>query len=397
MSLADALEAAASELPEAADAIRPANGDPERVLEALSAGSAARVVGWLLENRARDAEELVEVWAQSDAGRQVLASLGPDSLGKAGRKVLRRVRHRLRSQGVDVPEEAAAATVARLQPVEEELSGAWVTPLDPAGARMGYLLEANPSGGARLFEVIFDDARGVLGVEVYSAGRKKVRELLRSLERRDRMPALPIAPDALRGLVGRALAGQPAEAKPPRALAEWKTKLSQPRDAAELPGDQVVAALGSAAADDDGQAAVALIQAGRIGPWPPPDEVLSPLVERLKAALDSPVVVSGATRREQLEEILSEAAGEIFAGEAAQTAAHRLRESAYAFWKCEDEAAARTCLAAAIRFEAGELAGDPVPRALLEVLLGPLLASAEEPGEGAPPDAAEDEPLIVKP
>ena len=91
MSLADALEAAASALPDAADAIRPANGDPERVLEALAPEPAARVAGWLLENRPADAEELVEAWSRSEAGRQVVAGLAADALGKAGRKALRRV------------------------------------------------------------------------------------------------------------------------------------------------------------------------------------------------------------------------------------------------------------------------------------------------------------------
>ena len=43
MSLAGALEQAASALPDAADAIRPANGDPVRLLELLDPETAARV------------------------------------------------------------------------------------------------------------------------------------------------------------------------------------------------------------------------------------------------------------------------------------------------------------------------------------------------------------------
>jgi len=48
VSLADALERAASALPDAADAIRDANGDADRVLEALPPQAAAEVLAWLL-------------------------------------------------------------------------------------------------------------------------------------------------------------------------------------------------------------------------------------------------------------------------------------------------------------------------------------------------------------
>ncbi len=47
MSLPDALERAASELASDAEAIRPANGDPARLLELLDPEAAARVLAWL--------------------------------------------------------------------------------------------------------------------------------------------------------------------------------------------------------------------------------------------------------------------------------------------------------------------------------------------------------------
>ena len=61
MSLADALEAAATALAAEAEAIRPANGDAARLLAALPSEGARRVAAWLLANRPVDAEELADV------------------------------------------------------------------------------------------------------------------------------------------------------------------------------------------------------------------------------------------------------------------------------------------------------------------------------------------------
>ncbi len=50
VGLPEALERAASALPQDADAIRPANGDPVQLAQALSDTEASRVLCWLLGN-----------------------------------------------------------------------------------------------------------------------------------------------------------------------------------------------------------------------------------------------------------------------------------------------------------------------------------------------------------
>ena len=53
MSLADVLEGAASALPDHADSIRPANGDPFQLLELLGAEAGRCVLEWVLANGVR--------------------------------------------------------------------------------------------------------------------------------------------------------------------------------------------------------------------------------------------------------------------------------------------------------------------------------------------------------
>ncbi len=392
MSLPDALEAAAGALPQHADAIRPANGDPARLLANLAEPAAAQLLGWLLTNRPGDGEELAEVWSGEAAGQAALLALDEASLPKSGRKPLRRLRHRLRSRGIATPEVAPEPTVARLPGLGDELRGAFVTPLDPMGGRSVWWFEPHPEGGARLFDVSLDDARGLLGFEVYSTSRSELRRFTKQLAAQKSFPALAVETELAQALVWRA-ASRMGERPAPKRWIEWRARLATGAEA-RLPGEVAAEALGVPDARDL-EHAVKLVSEGGLGPWPPLREVLLPIVERLRTALESPLLVSGATKREQIAGQLDGAAVEAFAGDAGAVAAHRFRESAYVFWRRGDEAGARACLAAAAAFASPPAAGNPVARAFVELWLRPLLASAE--GE-APASEPKSEPsLLVRP
>lgn len=394
MSLADALEAAAGALPGEADAIRPANGDAARLLATLSAEGAARVAGWLVANRPTAAEELAAVWCEEEKGQAALLAVDESDLPKEGRKLLRRLRHRLRSRGVATPEPAPAPTVARLPEVEEALSGGFASALDPMGARQVWWIEAQPGGGTRLFECAIDDARGVLAFEVYSPTRSALRRFLKRLSEGANQVVFPLDAATAKALVLKAAERQATDRPAPRRWVEWRARLAS-AGAAPLPGAQVEQALGASPERDALAAAAKLVSEGRVGPWPPLRAALAPVVERLRTALDSPLVVSGATRREQVARQVEAAAGEIFAGDAGALAAHRFREAAYCFCRRGEEGEARACLAAARAFAERPAQENPVARALVELWLKPLLAAAA--GEGPAEPEAPGSELRVRP
>ncbi len=387
MSLADALEAAASALPQDEHLIRPANGDALRVLASATPESAARVLAWLLSERPAEADELVHEWIHEEKGRAALLGLREEQLAKPGRKALRRWVHRLRTQGLAVPEAPApAATVATLPKVEEELSGAYLSSIDPAGVRMAYFVEPHPNGGARVFEVVLDDARGIVGFRVLQAARGNARRFLKDLASDAKGGATPLAAESVRAAVAFAAARQPKDRPAPSGFSEWRSHVAVAHAGTQLPGQLAEDALGAAVQPDDLRAAVKLVEEGRVGPWPPARELLAPLLERVRADLASPVVVSGATRRGRLEDRLIGALGEIFDAAGAEVAAHRFRESAFSFWRAGDASAARACLAAAREFAKAPPGENPVARALLERPLRPafeaLLREAEMPSSG---------------
>jgi hypothetical protein len=382
MSLAGALEAAAGALPRHADAIRPANGDPYRLLAALSPDAAAEVLAWLLAERPDDGEELAEAWCDDERGFAVVLALREDALPKPARKRLRRLHHRLRSAGVPVPKAAPAPTVARLPGVEDDLRGAYVTRIDGLGTRILWLVEPHPSGGARLFELSLDDARGVTAFQLYTAPRRNARRFLRDLTGGESAPVLEIDVDTAHALVAR-VAAQNDDAHPaPASFFEWRTHLGSAPAGTPTLGDAVERALGPGDPERLGEA-VRLVEEGKVGPWPADREVVLGVVERLRTAADSPLIVSGAAKREQLEGIVVDALFELLDERAAGAAAHRFRDSAWFFWKTGDESAARACLSAAASFGRGELRENAVARALVTLPFRTLIVSLAERPEGA--------------
>lgn len=400
MSLPEALERAASALPERADAIRPANGDPHALLGALDPPGAAAVLGWLLVHEAEAAAELVDEWLDDARGAEALAAIDEASLPKAGRKVLRRARHRLRSRGVAVetptPSEPVVATLPR---VEEPLRGAFVSNVDPRGAALVYLVEPHPSGGARIFEVVVDGVRGVVAFDVYSASRGGARRFMRDLSRRSRFAVVEVDAAEARALVAAAVRAQPADRPLPRGFEEWRARLTA--GDGPLPAARVRDALPEADAPGRRFAAAELVRHGEIGPWPPPPDRLHEVAELVKERAEGGrIIISGARKREQVADAVDRAAAAVFDEAFAAVTADRFEHAAFVLWSKGRDDDARACLAAASAFREGDLEENPAARAMLEVVLAPVLAGGEPAGEAPEEEAGPDdeEPrLLVEP
>jgi hypothetical protein len=378
VGLPEALERAASALPAEADAIRPANGDPTRLLDLLAADAAARVLRWLLDNEPADGADLVREWTDDpERGAQALLRVAEDGLPKTARKTLRRAHHRLRSQGLEVPQAAPEPTLAKLPPVEEALDQAIVAPLDPSGSRAVYLVASHPSGGARLFELLLDESRGVLECRVYSAGRGKIRRFLKEFGQGGPSAALEAPPAAVRALVSRVAARQPVDRPAPRAFTEWRAQVADAPEGERTPGELARAALGDEHDAGALRRAAELVRKGEIGPWPTSTEGLAAVADRLGEVVRGAVIVSGAQRREQVERVLDDALRELFAEPFGEHTAARFEETAFVFWKREGEEHARACLAAACAFRQEDPASNPVARAMLEIVLAPVLQELE--------------------
>jgi hypothetical protein len=396
VGLPEALERAASALPAHADGVRPANGDPARLLELLDAAAAARVLEWLLCNEPEAGAELAAAWVEDpEAGAESLRQVAGDALPKESKKVLRRALHRLRSRGVAVPRDRPSGVVARLPSLADDLSAAMVSAIDPRGSRLVYLLESNPSGGARLFEVMLDDERGVLEVEIYTTGRSRARQFLREIGGGGRLSAVEASPEAVRALVDRAAREQAEDRPLPRGFAEWRSRVAAAPEGTATPGEEAREALGEDAEDDAAvERAAELVRRREVGPWPPASESLVALGEELAEIGRSRIIVSPVRRRERAESVLREGAERIFDESFAEITARRFEESAYVLGKRDAVEAARSCLAAARGFRTRPAASNPVAKAMLEVVLEPALRKLEEETKN---ESEGEKSLLVKP
>jgi hypothetical protein len=283
-----------------------------------------------------------------------------------------------------VPDAPPAATVATLARLDEAIDEARVTALDPHGVRLAYLASDRTGGGVRLFEAALDEARGVLEFEVFEAGRSRARRFLRDLAQRSSWPAVEAPPASVRALIARVAAHQSSDRSPPRAFAEWRSRVSEAPDGTPTPGALAREALAGAGCEP---AVIAgWVRDGVLGPWPPRVESVQPLIERLEELSKSVVIVTGAARGDQVDRAVEDALDDIYPAPERGRIADLFEETAYVWWRSGREGEARQAVAAAADFRARAPRENPVARAMIERLLAPALARAR--GESREVEAA---------
>ena len=392
MSLPECLERAASELSSLADRIRPANGDPRRLLDLLPPADAARVLGWVLTQDEAAAAELLEAWSVFPEGASIVAAVPEGEIPKAGRKLLRRALHRLRAQGlaVAVVEASAPTPARRIASTPDRWQVAHLSAPDFRGTRMGYLVDDHPAGGARLFEIRFDPARGILDFKLYNAGRSKVRGFLKSLMAGTSQRLFEVEHASLCALVRRASLAQPSDRVLPTFFIEWRSRLfSESTEKESTPGELARQALGSAADPEKSRELVlADLRAGRIGPWPPATAWVG---ERMERAQKSVGELEGPARSEAIRAWVDATSEELAASTNGTELADQLAEWAWVEWQREDLDRARALLAASAELAgnqaenlSGNLSGNKgdegkraFSRARVEAVFGPFLESLE--------------------
>ena len=374
MSLPESLERAASELGALADKIRPANGDPFRVLEELEAAEASLLLAWMLDQEAEDGAELIEAWGEEEDGVRAILSVEDGGIAKAGRKLLRKARHRLRSAGVEVAAEEAAPTRRKsVVSSGDKFQAAHVSQADFRGTRMGYLVDSHPSGGARLFEIRFDEGRGLLDFKIYNAGRSKVRGFLKSLTENSGRRLFEVERDALRALVWRAAKAQPVDRPLPTSYIEWRARLFDETLAEEAtPGEQIRRALGEGDRGAGLEALCAEVKTGQLGPWPPATAWVGDWMDKGREAVEG---LEGDARESAIGGWIDEVAAALVEETDGALLARNLDELAWVRAQEGNEEGAKALLAVSGAIGEDEAAALAFTRARVESLFEPFLGS----------------------
>ncbi|MBW2712121.1 MAG: hypothetical protein JRC77_00040 [Deltaproteobacteria bacterium] len=370
MSLAEALERAASALPGYADEIRPANGDAYALLSSLSQEGAGELLTWLLTEEAEAAGELCDDWMDTEAGVQILAAQTEADLPKVGRKVLRKAHHRLRTSGVEIASPTAKPVVARLGKVEEDFAEGFVSAPDPRGIQLAFLVESRPNRSARIYEVLLDAGAGIRKFSSFETKRGEAKQFLRSARAAKDETLVPASAQSLRALYTRC-AAQHSNADPlPREYIEMRHRF-EVEGATETPGDEALRVLGEQGQlADEGAVEGAVEVLERFGPWGPADSDLLKAAEEAAAGLSEEDAV-----REAGKVLLSEAVSASLAA--------RFREASYVFWKQGEEKHAQSCGAAVQFLAQSHSEWGSLGQALVKGVLGSIRRA-----EGAGPEAS---------
>lgn len=373
VSLAAALEAAANAVPAAAEAIRPANGDPERVLQALSPEVAGEVLTWLLREDPSAGAELATAWSELDGGAAVVQSVDVEGLEKAGRKALRRALHRLRSRGVAEAPTAPRERTATLPKVEDDLVGAYLSLPDPSGSQMALRVEAVPGTGTQIHQVVCDFERGIVDYKAFDANRSQGRRLLRDLAGAGDRGFAALSLETLSAFLAEVARAQAADRPAPIAFAEAKRRIATPPEGTPTPGELARRAHTVPQEPARLREAAEMVKDGRLGPWPPPRAFLETLGNQVKETLQSRLVVDENQRQRQIDSVVDDAALERYRGEVAEQTAARLDCAAFVFGENGQAQEAENCLCAADAFRRDGAADNPVAQALLARSIEPLM------------------------
>jgi hypothetical protein len=114
--------------------------------------------------------------------------------------------------------------------------------------------------------------------------------------------------------------------------------------------------------------------------WVVPPEEIRPLMEDIQKTEESPIFISEAQKSERINEITEKALDELYPESKRALLKNRLEETAYVFFKLEDEEYARLSLAAALSLDKKDsiLGVNPFLKALVERTLEIYFESAEE-------------------
>ncbi|MGH7864975.1 MAG: hypothetical protein ACREQB_08295 [Candidatus Binataceae bacterium] len=273
----------------------------------------------------------------------LLAELEDGATGALRREV-RRALFRLRQRGIEPPPRAAPSSPARAPHADDTGLGAYLTTVDPDGARIAWIVKPRPQGGfARLWGLV-SDAEGLVRAGSQFVSRREFRAEREEIERRSGAKfieadwrladfilceAYRATADSARGRVGGFLAARSEliASSPP-------TELVHP----------VYAELNAAVAEEP---AANLMNEPEIAAWRLPEPLVKPYADEINRAGQSVIVVSPVQQQERVNMVIERALGEILSGDTGVHVRRRFEDIAYYLLKTGRRPAAALAASAA--------------------------------------------------
>jgi hypothetical protein len=277
---------------------------------------------------------------------------------KAASKEARRALYRMSQRGI-VPPPVASAPAPPPRWTVTPLEG-WMSGIDGRGDRLVWIARPQPNGGLAVMTAILNEPNGLRDVNLADLPRKTLRRMHDDLRTRHHVQMTAVEGAYCDALLSegyeRARAAGVAEAvgQYPTLRARLTT---QPPAPLEPP---LIARVAPDAADDTTAAAegAKLFDEIEFATWLLERETLAPYLDEIRAARESPLVLSRPQQEERVQAALKRAERELFGGAQAAVYRRRLEEMAYVLHASGRRELARTAAATAASLARG---ATPLP------------------------------------
>lgn len=236
----------------------------------------------------------------------------------------------------------------------------WVSGVDGRGDRLVWIAKPQAGGGLQVMTAILNEPKGLRDVNLAELPRKSLRRMHDDLRTRHHVQMVAIDGAYCDALLAegyeRSRAGGVAEAVGhyPTLRARLTTHPPAPLDPPMI-GRVAPDAAEDAAAVADG---AKLLDELDFATWLLDRDTLAPHLDAIRAARESPIVLSAPQQAERVREALEHAERSLFGGASAATYRRRLEEMAYVLHASGRAALARSAAATAARLAS---AGGPLP------------------------------------
>ncbi|HYA35471.1 MAG TPA: hypothetical protein VEF03_07620 [Candidatus Binataceae bacterium] len=327
----------------------------------VSAPAIARALGSIASQEAADSLAEMETHASGALRREIRRSL-----------------FRLEQRGIK-PSQALKTAPSQTVPPAAAEPGliALMSPVDPEGAQIVWLVKSRPQGGVIRVWALVCETEGLVGANATNLSRREFRAQRESLEREAEMKLVETDPRLADFIVCEAYRNTPESrrARVGNFLQIRAEAIASPPPPADMPHPIYAEFASEIAAEPSADLMKELeIASIRI----PPSEFKTYLDE-VNRAQESLIVVSPTSQQERIMAVLDRAVRELISGERARRLRRRLENTAYYMMKTGRRQQAGWAAAAAARIRDGaDLAHVPFFRALVQTHLGTMIAEQSE-------------------
>jgi hypothetical protein len=290
------------------------------------------------------------------------------------RREIRRAIYKLRQHDIEVREPEAEHKAAAA-PAESGLT-ALMSPIDPDGAQIVWMIRARPRGGVVRLWGLVSERLGLAGAQNHALNRHELKLQQEELERQSEVKLVDIDPRLADFILCEAYRRTPASARLNvgsfYALRTEVTAAGVPTQIAH----PIYIEFAEQAAEEP---SIDLLKEQEVQAFRIPVKELEPYLEEVNRAQESVLVVSRSSQEERILGAVDKAIGELLTGARAERLRRRLEDTGLYLARTGRPQQAGWAAAAAARIRDGaDLTKVPFFRSLVQTQLGALMAQEAE-------------------